>query len=307
MNAFAQPAKDILRRLIPRIAVLWMFLPLTFIVPWLNSTAPPYFDLTGWIGAVGYRLAVSGGSRQGPWIVIGFLLIMVSRPGLSVKRRLIEFVTMGVTLLVLLSGGSVLNEYAIKTSFGVPRPHVIALANTPAGVVPGDSVSTEETMMPEGALSPETSLLKITADSLYAMAPAERRAYMIDLLGFDAVAATPGRLCLEELDANPELHVRKEVCGHWASTTQGFSFPSGHAYSAMFLATFFWGLALSVLSGWRLAFFQYLVMPWTVLMAYSRVILRVHSPLDITVGGLLGVIMGLAAFLLVRMALRREG
>ena len=128
---------------------------------------------------------------------------------------------------------------------------------------------------------------------------------MVEILGFDAVEASPDKFCFGELEAYPELHISKEVCGHWASTTQGFSFPSGHAYSAMFLATFFWGLALSVLAGWRLAFFQYLVMPWTVLMAYSRVILRVHSPLDITVGGLLGVIMGLAALLLVRMALRR--
>ena len=47
------------------------------------------------------------------------------------------------------------------------------------------------------------------------------------------------------------------------------------------------------------------MVPWTVLVAYSRTILRVHTPLDIAVGGLLGVIFGVAAFLLVQAVLKR--
>ena len=67
------------------------------------------------------------------------------------------------------------------------------------------------------------------------------------------------------------------------------------------------GIAFSFLTGWRLWFFQFLVLPWTVLMAYSRPILRVHSPLDITVGGLLGIVFGVAAFVLARAVLKRIG
>lgn len=288
MDAYIKPVRDVVRRLMPRMALVWLLMPLTFVVPWLNSTAPPYFDLTGWVGEVAYRLSVSGGSRQGPLIVIFLMLLVVSRPGFSVKRRVAELLTMGMTILVLLSGGSAFNEYVIKPAFGIPRPQIIALARASAD-------STQEHF-----------LLGITEDSLYIMAPRDRRDYLRKISGFDSLGTSLYEYCFEQYDAYPELHLRKDVCGHWASTSQGFSFPSGHAYSAMFLATFFWGLAMSLLAGWRLAFFQYLVVPWTVLVAYSRVVLRVHSPLDITVGGLLGILMGLAAFLLVRKVLWKE-
>ena len=289
MNQQEQTLGDLLRRVVPLIALVWVLLPLTFFVPWLNSTSPPYFDLTGWIGTVAQRLALSAGGDWGPRVVFFLILVLASRRGLSIKRRVVEVVVVGLALVVLQGGGSVFNEVVIKRTFKEPRPFVKQLARTP----------------PDVPL--EQSILKISPDSLYRLDRRARRAYLQEISGYDELVS-PGssrQFCFEEY--GEELRLNQRVCRQWAATTGGFSFPSGHAFSAMFMATFFLGMALSVLSGWRLWFFQFLVVPWTVLVAYCRVVLRVHSPLDISVGGLLGILFGLVALVLVVTVLKRVG
>ena len=284
-----QTLGEVLRRVVPLVALVWVLLPLTFFVPWLDSTSPPYFDLSGWIGTVAQRLALSAGGDWGPRVVLFLILVLVSRPGLSIKRRGIELVVVGLAVLVLQGGGSAFNEVVIKRTFKEPRPHVKQLARTPPG---GPS---------------EQSILKISPDSLYRLDRGARRAYIQEISGYNELI-TPGssrQVCFEEY--GEELHLNHRVCRHWASTTGGFSFPSGHALSAMFMAAFFLGMALHLLSGWRLWFFQCVVVPWTVLVAYCRVVLRVHSPLDISVGGLLGIGFGLAALALAVSVLNRIG
>ncbi len=297
MNPKPSTTKTVLRRLLLVMGLVWLLMPLTFVVPWLNSTSPPYFDLTGGLGVFAHFLALTGGGDWAPWIVIGLMLVLVSRPGLSVKRRVLEFLAVGVTLLALQGGGSAVNEFGLKEAVEEPRPHVKHLAAAPSGA---------------------GSLLQMDADAFYEMPVAERRAHLCAVSGYAAFdpssphcrgaapATSPRRYCFED-HPDENLHLHPRVCRHWISTTGGFSFPSGHAYSALFLATFFLGMALSFLTGWRLRFFQFLVLPWTVLVAYSRPILRVHSPLDITVGGLLGVVFGVAAFALARAVLKRIG
>ena len=287
MNQHEQTLGDLLRRVVPLIALVWVLLPLTFFVPWLNSTSPPHVDLTGWIGTVAHRLALSAGGDWGPRVVFVLLVVLVSRRGLTIKRRLVELVVVGLALVVFQGGGSAFNEVVIKETFKEPRPHVKQLARTPPGT------------------PPEQSILKISPDSLYRLDRQARRAYLQEISGYNELIA-PGssrQFCFEEYAE--DLHLNQRVCRHWASTTGGFSFPSGHALSAMFMATFFGGMALIVLTGWRLWFFQFLVVPWTVLVAYCRVVLRVHSPLDISVGGLLGIGFGLAALVLVVTVLKR--
>ena len=91
-------------------------------------------------------------------------------------------------------------------------------------------------------------------------------------------------------------------CRHsWIEET-GYSFPSGHSFSAMFFATFFLAMGVSHISTKRLRLF-YLLLPWALAVCYSRPILRVHTPTDITVGGLEGLVLGFLAFLFVRAGL----
>ena len=96
----------------------------------------------------------------------------------------------------------------------------------------------------------------------------------------------------------PDVELDEHVRGHWISET-GYSFPSGHSYSSMMFATFFLAMGLSYFWGTRLWFF-YLIPLWAVAVCFSRPILRVHSPTDVCVGGLEGIVVGVLAFLLVR-------
>ena len=90
---------------------------------------------------------------------------------------------------------------------------------------------------------------------------------------------------------------------HWIEET-GYSFPSGHAFSAMFLATFFLAIGATYLATKRLWIF-YALLPWALAVCYSRSILRVHTPTDITVGGLLGLAVALLAWAVARTLVRR--
>lgn len=105
------------------------------------------------------------------------------------------------------------------------------------------------------------------------------------------------------LNNNEVVALSPRIRAHWIEET-GYSFPSGHAFSAMFVATFFLMLASTLLTSKRRWLF-YALLPWAVAVCYSRPILRVHTPLDITVGSLQGLILGFIAWLIVRSLLTR--
>jgi membrane-associated phospholipid phosphatase len=73
----------------------------------------------------------------------------------------------------------------------------------------------------------------------------------------------------------------------------------------MFLATFFLMIGATYITTKRLWLF-YTLPPWALAVCYSRSILRVHTPLDITVGGLLGLLAGFAAWEIFRTLMRRS-
>ena len=288
MNQQEKTTGDLLRRVVPPIALAWVFLPLAFVIPWLNSTSSPYFDLTGWIAQVASILSVIGGSKGTPFVLIFLILVIVSRPGRSLKQRGIE-----ALIIVLLGGGllglgSLFNEKGIKETFREPRPHVKLLARTPTDT------------------PPSASILTTTADDFYKDDGEVREANLEEISKLDSLATLGDQYCFEAYGVE-DLFLSESVCHQWISATSGFSFPSGHSLSAMFVATFFLGMALYLLSGWRLALIQYLVVPYGVLVCYSRTVLRVHSPLDISVGGLIGILIGLLALVLVAKALKRFG
>jgi phosphatidylglycerophosphatase B len=123
-------------------------------------------------------------------------------------------------------------------------------------------------------------VLGMSAEAFYAMpSKASRSAYLSKILA-------------------PTLGMDERIRGHWIAES-GYSFPSGHSFSSMMFATFFLGMGLSTFSGrWRWLF--YLSVPWAVAVCVSRPLLRVHSPTDVCVGGLEGIVVGILAFLLVQ-------
>jgi len=123
--------------------------------------------------------------------------------------------------------------------------------------------------------------LGMTAGDFYALGDKEaRRAPLTEALSDEPVALSP------------------LIKAHWIEET-AYSLPSGHAFSAMFIASFFLMLASTLLTPKRRWLF-YALLPWVLAVCYSRPILRVHTPLDITVGSLQGLILGLIAWLIAR-------
>jgi phosphatidylglycerophosphatase B len=129
---------------------------------------------------------------------------------------------------------------------------------------------------------PDAPALGMSAEAFYALPDKARSDHLEGVL-------TPGA----------GLHER--VRAHWIAET-GYSFPSGHSFSAMTFATFFLAMGLSYFAKGRLWVFHLLVL-WAVAVCFSRPILRVHSPTDVCVGALQGIVAGILAFLLARGAL----
>lgn len=133
------------------------------------------------------------------------------------------------------------------------------------------------------------------------------RPNIVRLAEQDALAMTPEHfyssmdrhkrgIYLEQVLANPSfdaIALRAEVRDHWIHET-GYSMPSGHAFSAMLSATYFLAMGIALVTSRRRWIF-YLLPGWAVLVAWSRVLLGVHCPGDVVLGGLMGILLGAAA------------
>jgi phosphatidylglycerophosphatase B len=98
----------------------------------LASFTLPEIPLDGWLAALSVRISDTGSWEQLPYVAVAMLIVIVSRPGLELRRRLLEFVAIGVVFVVILAGNAELNEHVIKPAFAVPRPNLIALADSGA-------------------------------------------------------------------------------------------------------------------------------------------------------------------------------
>ncbi len=82
------------------------------------------------------------------------------------------------------------------------------------------------------------------------------------------------------------------VLDHWVEES-GFSFPSGHSFNAFLLASVLAFSIRHIRSKPRLN--KYFMIPflWAAAVAVSRVAIGAHSALDVSVGGLMGLVTGL--------------
>lgn len=130
-------------------------------------------------------------------------------------------------------------------------------------------------------------LLTLSPERFYALGdPAARSAYLEKVLG-------EGRLPMSAA-----------VRAHWVTET-GFSFPSGHSTAAMLVATFFACVVVAT-DDRRRRWLPLVLLPWAVLVCFARPVLRVHRPVDVTLGGLQGVLLGVSAYLLVHALVGRR-
>lgn len=259
--------RAVVRQMLWPLLITYAFLPITFLLPTVDSTREPYFDLTSGFSTAVYWISESCSKFGAPIIVVLMLLLLVSREGISGTRRAREVVLVLLAIAVFGGGGSYLNENTLKVYLKVPRPNIVFLSGAEGG----------------GALGMSPDQFYETGDKIARQAPLRE-------------VLTAGSSPIELAPAIRE---------HWIEVT-GYSFPSGHSMAAMFLATLFLGLGISYVSPPRKWLF-YLMLPWALAVCYSRPILRVHTPTDITVGGLQGIIVGFVALLAVRKALELWG
>jgi phosphatidylglycerophosphatase B len=160
--------------------------------------------------------------------------------------------------------------------------HVVVL-----GVLLGGGALANEYLLKPAVTAPRPNIVALAEAGVLGMAPEawydsmdreERRNHLHDVLS-DPTREAPA--------------LTDRVRTHWIHEA-GFSFPSGHSFSAMLLSTYFvlLGSALA-LTGWRRAL--YLLPVWAVGIAWSRVLLGVHRPADVIWGGLLGLLLGTGA------------
>jgi len=254
----------LLRAGVPAI-VTWLLIPLTYVLPLVDSTRAPYFDLTQAFSQLAYWLSQSGGKFGAPLVAIAMLMFLVTRGGITFQRRWKETGVVVLIAAICAGGGAALNEHIVKAQLKIPRPNIIWLAG-------------------ENGSGP----LGMTPEDFYAIGNKEARRKPLAKV----LSTVPGPVPLSS-----------SIEAHWIDET-GYSLPSGHAFAAMFFATFFLMLAATYLSPKRRWMF-YALLPWALAVCYSRPILRVHTPADITIGGLQGLAVGLVAWAVARALIRR--
>ena len=258
---------DVLRRMVFYVVAAIGLLALTFVVPRVNPYSPPLFDLDGSIAIAAYYLTLSGAGNVAPFTALAIVLYLVARPGVAWSRRIKEFVCLFVVVFVVFQGWS-RAEDTVKNLFQQPRPVIVELAAQPSG-------------------APSLQMAIEDFYKLRAYNPNERRAQLEKILTPDFKTIT--------LD--------DRIRTHWTGMTD-YGFPSGHSVAAMMNAMFFLAMGLSYLPVQRRWLCQ-LVLAWSLLICYSRPILREHSPTQVLGGGIIGVCLALIAFLISRLIIAK--
>ena len=260
----ASNARVFLWAVMPAITI-WAFIPLSFLLPYVDSTQEPYFDLTHTFSQLSYWITQSGGKYGAPLIAVAVLLGLITHCDGTYQHKVRLSVVVVLIAAIFAGGGAALNEHIVKTGLKVPRPNIVQLAGYDG-----------------------SGPLGMSAEQFYASGDKKTRSQLLS-----KVLNTPPRPVL----LSPSIEA------HWVEET-GFSLPSGHAFAAIFVATFFLMLAATYLSLRRLWLF-YALLPWALAVCYSRSILRVHTPMDISIGGLQGLVLGLLAWAVSRMLIRK--
>lgn len=237
------------------VILIWLLLLLGFFIPISSATSPPYFDLSQSSMDLVYWVSESG-KYGAPVVVLLALTVLVSRHEIDSSRRIKEFTIVALTASALAGGGALANEYFIKAELQVPRPNIVWLAG-------------------ESGNGP----LGMTAEEFYSVGNSEARsASLAEVLQQDTMS----------------ILLTSSIKAHWIDET-GFSFPSGHSFSAMFIATFLLMLGATCVTTKRF-WLLYFLLPWALAVCYSRPVLGVHTPTDVLIGGLQGIVIGILAW-----------
>jgi phosphatidylglycerophosphatase B len=207
----------------------------------------------GWAASFWLFISDTGGIVGVPIITIVFC-VLVSWHNKGWKRKMLTIVLSLVAFSLVLGVVTRLNEYFIKERLKVERPNIQYLVASKG----------------------------FDSRIFYAYEnKEERRQYLQNFLRNQS-----GELTFDGEALHPK------VAQHWLHET-GYSFPSGHSFNAFLMATLMAYIILFVYNDFRRRRFSILPFAWATMVALSRVILGVHSSLDISCGGALGILIGI--------------
>ena len=198
--------------------VTWSIIALALVLPCVDPTRAPYFDLTQTFSEVMYWLAQSGGKLGLPIVITSMLMLLVTRGGITSRRRWREVGIVVSVAVVWVGGGAAVNEHVLKEKLKVARPNIVWLA--------GDNGSGPLGMTPEG---------------FYRVGDKEARRVVL------------ARVLRRE---PAPIRLSASIEAHWIEET-GYSFPSGHAFTALFVATYFLAIAATYLTTRRIWLFYH--------------------------------------------------
>jgi len=220
--------------------------------------------LSGWSVWLICSVTQSGSAH---WVFIPliiFLLVLLTDPLVAWPVRWRQVLRLFLALVVALPAFALVNERWVKPTWNVPRPAHRALAD--AGYI-------------------------ADLQSFYGLAPADRHRALAPLED-PAVAR----------QAAQRLHIDPRILAQWVHEVSS-TFPSGHAWNA-FLALSFFILVTARRPTRRATLLSVVVVAWACGVAWSRVLLSVHRPVDVIAGATLGIVCGLAVGPLLRLGSR---
>lgn len=208
----------------------------------------------GWSATFWLFISNTGGTIGVPLITLLFC-ILISMHYKGWKSKLLVITGALVVFSLVLGVFARLNEFFIKEQLKVERPNIIFLHET----------------------------MGFDNEAFYSIeSKDERRVFIEEFFN--------GQLSQVILFDDEPLHPK--VIRHWLHET-GYSFPSGHSVNAFLMAMLMAYIILFIYSDFRRRLFFALPLVWATLVALSRVILGVHSPMDISLGAALGCLMAM--------------
>jgi hypothetical protein len=121
-------ARQVMSRALVPVIVAWLLIPLTFVVPLIDSTRAPYIDLTQTFSLLVYWLAWTGSKFGVPIIALVMLVVLVTRDGINAAKRWKEVFIIVLVASIFAGGGAAINEHIVKEQLKIPRPNIVWLA-----------------------------------------------------------------------------------------------------------------------------------------------------------------------------------
>lgn len=213
------------------------------------------FDLSPDVAWLVCLVTESGSAYWVAIPLVGFLVLLLFDPDVAWSVRKRQFVQLFLLLALALPLFALVNERLVKQVAQIPRPSHQALAA--AGYIPD-------------------------LEAFYAMTPAARHILLAPLQDAERAA-----------EAARRLQIQPRVLAQWVHEVSS-TFPSGHAWNAFLAASLF--VLVTAARGTRVARAVCVVLlAWATAVAYSRILLGVHRPMDVIVGAALGIVLGLVA------------